>query len=255
MEAYDLVIVGGDEVWNLSHPWRQDYPLFFGEGLRTRRLASYAASFGNYDPAPGLDAEWAERLRKFSAISVCDERARSLVQGAMGYEPPVVLDPCLQFPEQARRERRAPGLYVAVYGHSFPDWFAQSVRSWARRRGLPLISIGYVNPWADAQGLDAGPEEFASLMAGARAVATNFFHGCVFALVNALPFVCVGSNYGSHTLRALASSINAEERLVTPATTADGIARLLDTPIDGEVLGRLDELRARSERYLDNVLD
>jgi hypothetical protein len=32
-------------------------------------------------------------------------------------------------------------------------------------------------------------------MARAEAVATNFFHGCVFALLNDTPFVCETSAY------------------------------------------------------------
>ena len=33
-EPYDLVLVGSDEVWNLSHPWYGGKALFYGQGLR-----------------------------------------------------------------------------------------------------------------------------------------------------------------------------------------------------------------------------
>ena len=46
-EAFDVIVVGSDEVWNLRHPWYAGYSIFYGEGLKTDRLVSYAASFGN----------------------------------------------------------------------------------------------------------------------------------------------------------------------------------------------------------------
>src|SRR3546814_9493774 len=75
--------------------------------------------------------------------------------------------------------------YVAVYGHNFPASFRQAVRHWAASRGYRLVSIGYRNDWADEQNITAGPEDFARIMAQSAAVATNFFNGCVFALLNA----------------------------------------------------------------------
>src|SRR3546814_6421663 len=87
--------------------------------------------------------------------------------------------PCLQFPGPAARRGASGEGYVALYGHNFPEWLCLSVRHWARARGLPIRSIGYRNDWAAEQWLEAGPLEFAELMAGADAVVTNLFHGCV----------------------------------------------------------------------------
>src|SRR5215203_5555353 len=201
IQEYDLVIVGSDEVWNLRHPWYGGCPLFYGSGIRAKHLVSYAASFGNYQASEGLDHSWVERLRAFEWISVRDGNSQEIIQAALGYEPELVLDPCLQFPPsqlsppQFSSKRQAlfnedSSPYVAIYGHNFTEWFAQEIRCWARARGYLLVSIGYRYDWADVQWLTAGPEEFAALMSQAEAVATNFFHGCVFSLLNSKPFVC-----------------------------------------------------------------
>jgi hypothetical protein len=63
MEQYDAVVVGSDEVWNLSHPWYGGCPLFYGDDVRAERLISYAASFGNYEASWGLDETWAGKLQ------------------------------------------------------------------------------------------------------------------------------------------------------------------------------------------------
>lgn len=258
MERCDVVMVGSDEVWNLSHPWYGHCALFYGDGLDGERLVSYAASFGNYDAWQGLGRAWARRLRRFESISVRDESSRAIVADALGTEPPLVLDPCLQFPLQYGCDdgdgAQLPARYLAVYGHGFSPAFAARARRWARRRGLPVVSIGYRNDWADRQWIDAGPREFAPFIAGAEAVATNFFHGCVFALRHARPFVCEESRYRSTKLRGLMAAVGGERRLQpegAPGSESDG---LLDAPPEPAMLARIDRFRRDSERYLDRAL-
>lgn len=255
MERFDLVIVGSDEVWNLRHPWYGRCALFFGDGVRAKRLASYAASFGSYDVSEGLEPVWVDKLREFSSISVRDENSRSIIRNALGFEPELVLDPCLQFspqPEGSWREPRQP--YVAVYGHTFSDTFGREVRRWAESRGFKLVSIGYRNDWADAQWLTADPHNFAHFIAGAEAVATNFFHGCVFALRNAKPFACEITSYRYHKTSGLMAILGGERHLVTENTPSAGYDACLSEPVDPEIYRRIDGFRRTSEAYLDTVL-
>jgi Polysaccharide pyruvyl transferase len=253
IEGFDLVIVGSDEVWNLRHPWYGGRAIFYGAGLRAGRLVSYAASFGNHDASDGLDGWWAGKLRDFAAISVRDENSRTLVRGALGTEPDLVLDPCLQFPRVIGACKATPDApYAVVYGHGFPDWFKQAARRWADARRYRLVSIGYRNDWADEQRITADPEEFAGLMAGAAAVATNFFHGCVFALLNTKPFACPPSSYRSNKVRDLTQALGAGKHLV--ADGAGDFEPAMDEPPTPAILGRIAELRQRSDRYLDHAL-
>jgi hypothetical protein len=255
MESYDLVLIGSDEVWNLDHPWYGGYGLFFGDGLKATRVASYAASFGSHARASGLERYWAEKLSGFSEISIRDENSRRLIQDSLGYDPELVLDPCLQFPAVVDPQGEVPEQpYVAVYGHSFPSWFAQAVREWAGARGHRLVSIGYGNDWADEQWIQAGPSEFARIIAGAEAVMTNFFHGCVFSLLNAKPLACAPSHYRFNKVRDLASSVGAERHLVSAATPGSGYTAILDEPLAPEISERIAALRQNSHAYLRNVL-
>lgn len=255
MEDYDLVLVGSDEVWNSRHPWYGRHGLFYGAGLPARRVASYAASFGNQHAAEGLDAGLAERLRRFDAISVRDDNSWRLIRDALGHDAELVLDPCLQFPDVPRAQARGQESdFAVVYGHSFPDWFKTGVRAWAKARGRRLVSVGYANDWADEQRLEADPDEFSRWIAGARAVATTFFHGCVFSLLHDKPFVCAASDYRSNKVRSLVSIIGAEERLMEEDSPLSGYHAALDGPLDAAVSRRIDDLRARSSAYLDNVL-
>ena len=261
-EPYDLVLVGSDEVWNQRHPWYGGHPLFYGVGAPGRRLAAYAASFGNQPAADRLDAARAALLGRFEAISVRDDNSRALVRAALGRDVAVVLDPCLQFPpapdamgdamEDAMEGENEE--IAIVYGHSFPEWFQAGVRAWAHAAGLRLVSLGYRNDWADEQRLDAGPEVFPAAIAGATAVVTTFFHGCVFALLHGRPFVCAASDYRANKVRSLVRLVGAEERLADAATPAAAYHAALGTPLPAAVGRRITALRARSDAWLDHAL-
>jgi hypothetical protein len=252
---YDAIVVGSDEVWNFRHPWYGSKPIFFGDGLKADRLVSYAASFGNHSAWDGIDPDWARKLDRFSAISVRDENSWHLVRNGIGREVEVVLDPCLQFADAVPKNPAASDRpFALVYGHRFPAWLKKRVRRWARERGVKLISVGYSNRFADEQRIDADPHEFARLMAGAQAVITNFFHGCVFALLNGKAWASAPSDYRSIKIPDLAATLGAQHRLVDEGTSQERLGELLDTPIGTEVKSNIEQARARSAQYLDAAL-
>ncbi|MDB5700671.1 MAG: polysaccharide pyruvyl transferase [Sphingomonadales bacterium] len=256
LAAYDAIVIGSDEVWNLHHPWYGGYSIFYGAGLPCKNIVSYAASFGSQDAAEGLAGHWADQFNNFAALSVRDENSRRIVKAAVGHDPELVLDPCLQFPpalaDDGGWEEGEP--YIALYGHGFPTWFSEAVRQEADRNGQRIISIGYRNHWADEQRLTAGPEEFAQLIARSSAVVTNFFHGCVFALVNGLPLVTAPSAYRLNKVRDLLHSLDAERHMVTEYSSGQVYQRLLVEPPETVVAERIASLRRGSDDYLRRSL-
>jgi hypothetical protein len=251
---YETIIVGSDEVWNFRHPWYGSRPIFFGDGLKAERLVSYAASFGNHSAWDGIHPDWARKLNRFAQLSVRDENSWHLVRGGTERKPALVLDPCLQFGEQVPRADAPVEEYAVVYGHGFPAWLTRFVRGWAERRGIRLLSVGYSNRWTDEQLVGCGPAEFARLMAGARAVITNFFHGCIFALLHAKPLAACASDYRAIKIPDLLSILGAGHRLVTKRTPARTIDELLDAPLEQAVAARIEDIRAQSNAYLDAAL-
>jgi hypothetical protein len=96
--------------------------------------------------------------------------------------------------------------------------------------------------------------EFAQLMSGATAVITNFFHGCVFSLLNGKPWVTAPSDYRSIKIPDLASTLGADHRLVDAEADDSRFAELMHTPLQPSVEARMGELRASSQAYLDAAL-
>jgi hypothetical protein len=252
MPRYDAIVVGSDEVWNFRHPWYGGASIFFGDHCNADRLVSYAASFGNHDAADGIDLPWLDRLRRFHAISVRDENSRAMLAPAI--DPPLVLDPCLQFPEIIPDAAPVSGTrYAVIYGHSFPEWYTARLRRWAGATGTRLVSIGYPSVIADEQRIDIGPADFSALIAGAHCVATNFFHGCVFAIRHARPFACAASPYRRNKVRDLTRALGLEDHLVEEGTPDDQFAQLLAALPTG-LSDRLAVERAASARFLDHAL-
>ena len=251
---YDAIVVGSDEVWNFRHPWYGSKPIFFGDDLKTGRLVSYAASFGNHSARDGLERHWAHKLARFSAISVRDENSWHLVRGATGVEPELVIDPCLLFPSPAEAQPASAEPYALVYGHGFPSWLKALAGKWSFQTGIRLVSVGYFNDFAHEQRVAEGPIEFARLMAGARAVVTNFFHGCIFALLQRKPWATVPSDYRAIKIPDLAAMIGVQDRLIDEHTGESQFGRLLDAAAHPAVERRIAELRGRSKAYLDAAL-
>jgi Polysaccharide pyruvyl transferase len=186
---------------------------------------------------------------------VRDENSRQLVEHALGRDAAMVLDPCLQFPETVTgRFSTGVGDYALVYGTLFPDWLSQKVRRWADRTGVRLVSIGYSNGWAHEQRIGCGPIEFARTVAGARSVITNYFHGCVFALMFGKPWIAIASDYRAIKIPDLAALLGVEHRLVDEQTPTADLADLLGTSAGSNVASNLVEHRSRSEAYLNAAL-
>jgi hypothetical protein len=119
---------------------------------------------------------------------------------------------------------------------------------------MRLVSIGYSNHWADEQRIDAGPEDFARAMAGAQAVITNFFHGCVFAILNGKPWAAVPSDYRVIKIPDLAKMVGAEHHVIDEETSEEALEELLGSRMSPQVSARLDDYRRCSQLYLDEAL-
>jgi hypothetical protein len=116
------------------------------------------------------------------------------------------------------------------------------------------VSIGYSNDFADEQRIAADPHEFARLMAGAQAVITNFFHGCIFAVVNGKPWASAPSDYRSIKIPDLAAMLGAEHRLIDEQTSEEGLSELLEMPVQPSVRDTIQSRRKHSSAYLDAAL-
>jgi hypothetical protein len=204
----------------------------------------------------GRSDPWARQLADFDLLSVRDEHSRDIVAATLGREPQLVIDPCLAYPPRAESARWAgpEPRFLLIYGHNFSDSFARHVTAWARKHSLPTVSIGYRNDWADRQWITADPEEFSAAMSAADAIATNFFHGCVFSLNAKKPFACESSPYRRRKIQELLKLLRAEDRLLDESPSADRFESALNQPPDEGVSRRTVELRGSARAFLQRAI-
>src|SRR5690606_9522367 len=99
------------------------------------------------------------------------------------------------------------------------------------------------------QWLTADPHDFAHFMSRAAAVATNFFHGCIFCLLHLKSFVCEATDYRSNKIRDLLKLVGGERHIMSGEhSSADFVGALTD-PIDAVVPQNIAALRTASDQY------
>lgn len=183
-EALDAIVIGSDIVWNYQMPELGSDPVYFGKELETKRLVSFAASFGNCKPSDKLPDYVSTGLRKFSSVSVRDQNSAEIVMSATGKPVPVVCDPAFHFelPKEEDRETLRPYLLVYLVPKLYSKELKEQVITLARRHNLRIVSCYHRHLWADQTLMDIDPHEWIQLIRGASFIVTNTFHGSIFSI-------------------------------------------------------------------------
>ena len=236
----DCLVVGSDEVFNcIQKNSNVGYsPELFGKDNHSKRLITYAASFGNttleklerYKKADEIQ----KLLRQFDAISVRDANSGAIVEQLTGRVPVYNLDPvliydymncCDRITEINRREK-----YLILYAYagritnSESDWIA----GYAKKRNLKVYAIGGIQKCAD-RFVDCSPFEVLAYFKNAEEVITDTFHGSIFSVISHCTFTTLirksmGNSYGNEEkLSDLLKRLNLEKRMTTNIADTESI--------------------------------
>lgn len=236
----DCLVIGSDEVFNcIQRNSNVGYSLeLFGKNNNSKKLISYAGSFGNttlkklkqYDK----DSEIRELLLKFDAISVRDDNSGAVVHALTGKKPEYHLDPvlaydymncCDKIPTIETREK-----YIILYAYAgrITDEEASWISQYAKRKNLKLYAIGGIQKYAD-KFINCSPFEVLSYFNNAEEVITDTFHGSIFSIITHKKFTTlvrksVGDSYGNEEkLTDLLNRLELTERLTTDISDVDSI--------------------------------
>ncbi len=195
---YDIYISGSDQIWNpLMRFSNKPYLLdFAAEG--SKRVA-YASSF-SIDSLP-LDVKplYKELLERYDSISVRENSGESIVEELLSESCPVVLDPTFlltkeQWLDLANSSADIKEPYLLVYTLHYDSKIIEMSSIIAKEKGWKLVlTISSERKIRDSrideQVFDVGPSQWISLISGAEMVMTNSFHGTVFSMILAKPFL------------------------------------------------------------------
>lgn len=262
MGGYDMLVCGSDQIWNPSIQRGLD-PVYFLDipGAERARKVAYAPSFGRTEIEPGHLAEVGRLVAGLDAVSVRETSGLDILEaaGLSRERARVVPDPTILL-----------GRFDALLaGYAEPDnsLFCYALRTDAVIRevaemakthvGRPLLTPrGSRQRWRDiGKGVSPGPVEWLRMLARARLVISNSFHGIALSVVLNRPFIAValpgkraGLNARAYHLLSLTGLADRMVETPDPKT----VARLIETPVNWEVVNaRLERIRAEAEAYLD----
>ena len=187
--GYDILIAGSDQIWNRGVTRNRYDPVMFMDFETPAQKILYAASSEDV-PFPGEKGDaFAKALEGLQgAVSIREKKLADYVAQLTGKAYPVVLDPTLlagsafldtiAIPEPSGED------YILLYQIDSNPASDISVSSLEKRFGCPVYTM--TTPRLDARHGrrgTAGPEEFLSLLKGARFLVTNSFHGIALSLL------------------------------------------------------------------------
>lgn len=191
-EKVDLLIIGSDEVFNYIQSGGNVLysPELIGYNSRADRIISYAASCGNLTKDKlircGKRDEFANAMKRLSAISVRDKNTYSMVKDCTNREALMHLDPVLlaDFSELEIDNFKLKD-YILIYGYTnrFTTEEGKAIKSYAERCHKKLIALGGSQSFCETT-VYCKPMEVFSVFRNASLVITDTFHGTIFSLIN-----------------------------------------------------------------------
>lgn len=253
---YDALIAGSDQIWNRGITRNRYDPVFFMDFETSARKILYGASAEDV-PFPGEKGE--AFLKALQGLQGCvgirEQKLADYVERLTGKAYPVVLDPTLLagrgFLDAIDIPESDEGAYILLYQISGNPESDISVRSLEERFGCPAytMTVPRLDTRYGRRGT-AGPEEFLSLLKGAKFIVTNSFHGIALSMLMHKQFF-VYENGGVMTrIDSLLDLVDLQGRKVKMTADIDP-----DFAVDYDTVdARLESARRKSREFLRNAL-
>lgn len=193
LEQYAAFVTGSDQVWN---PYYKTNSLveFLQFAPQQKRIA-LAPSFGVSAIPESRANEYSQWISEIPHLSVREEAGAKIIRELTGREATVLLDPTfgltkeewISFARKPKDFSLKPDSYVFCYflGNRTCA-YTKAIHRYAEKNHCQIIDV------YDVQQLENycyDPQEFVWLLVNAKAVFTDSFHGCAFAINMQKPFV------------------------------------------------------------------
>ncbi len=259
-EKVDLAIIGSDEVFNcLQSGFNVGFsPMLFGKGINTKKVISYAASFGNTELDAlehyGVKDKIKVYIEGLDSISVRDSNSFFIVNQLINKEPSINLDPVLiadfDIPDIEIELKN----YIILYTYKsrvYSDEEIKTIKGFARNNGKKLISIGNGQPWVDEYILTS-PLEMLAYFKRADFIITDTFHGTVFSAKYNVPFATYVRDNNKQKLQDLTERLYLTDRVIN---SFEELQQIYDRPKDYTKTNMIIfEERHKTHAYLENAI-
>lgn len=236
-EAFDVMIIGSDEVWNIKNSTFEHWPEYFGYDLNTKKVIAYAPSCGFATSEDILEDDMCVvGLKKFNSIMARDNITKLISEKITGYECKRVVDPTILYLNEWENELKpcvkAPSDYILYYSYNSKPLMLDHIKQFAYENNFKIVVAGFMYNWCD-KSLIVEPKQFLTLIKNARYVVTTTFHGSIFAVVFKKKFIGFYPNK-NQKVHDFLYSIGIEDRVYIKGMKYDAFKRILTADVDYE---------------------
>lgn len=254
----DGIIIGSDEVFSieigLTHA-------LFGHALPSFKVFSYAGCFGttsiNIIKKKHCEALISSGLKSMKGMSMRDQNSIFIAETLTGIKPELVVDPVILYGyENEIRDLQRPNLpkYILIYAYEnrFNDPNEiKSVRDYAKKNGLVVVSPGFYHGWADYK-INTDPIELLRYFKYAECVITDTFHGCVMSIITGTDMGVVIRDNANKLLNLMAEYELLDRQLDQRMKLDEVFSKKVDwNKTNSQIITR----RATSMNYLRNMIN
>lgn len=249
-EQLDLVILGSDEIWNVTNPLFK-HSIFYGQDMYP--VMTYAVSIGNatYDDMKIIPLEYFKNIHPILVRDTMTwEYLKSIgISSKKVCDPTILAEKDIFYNSYHHRLMKKPYLLVYAYGHLETEKVKQSIRNFAKEQGLKIISVCFYLDWCDGT-INCSPMEFSAVIKQAKYIYTSTFHGTIFSILNHKSFISLP--YSIKTIDLL-ESLQLSDRVVSLENCDETILekKWIYDSIDYEVVDeKIKYQRQQSEQFL-----
>ena len=248
--------VGSDQIWNPDITKSFD-EVYFGKIPHKGALTviSYAASLGKDTFTSSELAQMFSLLKGVSSISVREDSAKVLLEDKLGVQACVVLDPTLLVGTPCYKDfvvdpNRDDYLFIYALSQNTTEQARAVARKIANAKGLQIVEVSggrkRLKRTSHKVIYDASPAEFLSLLANAKYVVTDSFHGTAFSLLFHRQFTTIPHKTRGGRMVSLLTLAGLKHRL-----TEQPSQEIIEETIDWSAVdSRLEIARKQSEDFI-----
>lgn len=193
---------GSDQIWNSSTLYVN--PLYYLRFAPQYKRVALSPSFGRDFIADYNKEKMRKWIIDYPYLSVREDSGVKLIKELTGRDATHLLDPTLIINSEEWKSilciEDKPNDYILAYFLDEPsDYAKKCLKKLKEKLDCKILAIPYKFEYMDYSDsiVAAGPKEFVELVANAKVVCTDSFHGTVFALNMHTPFFAFEREYGS----------------------------------------------------------
>lgn len=253
----DVYMTGSDQVWNSI--WNQgiEKPYFLEYAPEGKKRVAFSASIGRTELSADEIPETVSMLKKYSAISVREESAVSLLK-SLGIKAQLILDPTLMLSgrewEKIAEVPKVKKPYLLIYqlnSNRQMDRFAVNL---AKRKGWDVVRICFAVP-SIQRGvkcvISPSVEQLLGYLLQAECVLTDSFHATAFSLNLGRDFICVLPKRFGTRIESILKLTGTENRLLRDYSDYEIVNQTIDKAHVQSVFAKE---RARGVAFLQSAL-